>query len=84
MNDELSRVWGSQSLSRRRVLRSSAIGAAGLGAAALIGCGGAPATETPTAAAPGKTTGAPSATTAPAAKKKGGTLKHSMVADPPG
>ncbi|MGE3855717.1 MAG: ABC transporter substrate-binding protein [Dehalococcoidia bacterium] len=87
MNDELSRVWGSQSLSRRRMLRSSAIGAAGLGAAALIGCGSSSETKpagSAEAPAAGKAAGAPSATTAPAAKKKGGTLKHSMVADPPG
>ncbi len=76
LNDQLSTVW-----SRRRLLRSSAVGAAGLGAAALIGCGSAPKEEP---AAPGKAAGAPSATTAPQAKRKGGTLKTSMVADPPG
>ncbi|MDA0301240.1 MAG: ABC transporter substrate-binding protein [Chloroflexi bacterium] len=68
------------------MIRGSAAGLAGLGAAALIGCGGGDGggTASPTAAPPGKTTGAPQATTAPAAKKMGGVLKTSIVGDPPG
>lgn len=82
MNGKLSSVWAPQPLSRRSLLRSSAIGISGLGAAALIGCGS---SEEEKSAAPAQgASGAPSATTAPQARKRGGVLKTSMIADPPG
>ena len=55
------------------------MGAAGLGAAALIGCSSTKKDE-PAAVAKGAS-GTP---TAPQAKRRGGVLKTSMVADPPG
>ncbi|MGE3855718.1 MAG: ABC transporter substrate-binding protein [Dehalococcoidia bacterium] len=72
-------------LSRRRLVRGGAVGLAGLGAAALIGCrgGGTPAAEQarPPAAASGS--GA-AGTAAPQTKRRGGTLRSSLVGDPPG
>ena len=81
MEAELSEVWTSRSLGRRRLLRSSAIGIAGMGAAALIGCGSGKKKDEPVAASKGA---APAASSAPAVKKRGGVLKTSLVADPPG
>jgi ABC-type transport system substrate-binding protein len=65
-----------RSVSRRSVLRGSAIGAAGLAGAALIGCGG---EEAPPARPPTGATPAPRATVAPteqvAQAKMGGTFR---------
>lgn len=83
MNEKLSPVWASRSLSRRGLLRSSAIGAAGLGGSALIGCGSST-KDVPAASNKGAAPSAPSAAGAPAVKKRGGVLKTSLVADPPG
>jgi peptide/nickel transport system substrate-binding protein len=76
--------WSSKRLSRRGVLRGTGISVAGLGAAALIGCGGddSPSTGTvaPTATAPGS--GDPSGTVAPTpdgGPVSGGTLTYSST-----
>ena len=74
-------TWARQGLSRRRVIRASALGAAGLGAAALIGCGGGSAPSPGATKAPAATS---ATSTAPQAKKRGGTLRTSLVGDPPG
>jgi peptide/nickel transport system substrate-binding protein len=74
--------WGHGGISRRQLLRSSGVGIAGLSAAALIGCGGE--TEGTPAQTPGGGQGAPAATSAPGDRKRGGVIKTSMVADPPG
>ena len=64
-------------LSRRLLIRSAALGGAGLTGAALFGCK----SGTGDAGKSG-TTNAPSA--AAAQPRKGGTLKHNLSADPPG
>ena len=66
------------SISRRSLIRSAAVGAGGLAAAALIGC---------TGAGTAKPGGAPAQGSAPPAaqtRRRGGTLKTSILADPPG
>ena len=64
-------------ISRRAAIRTGAIAASGLGAAALIGCTSGPGSGTPT---PAKTGASPTAQ----AKRRGGTLKTSVLADAPG
>ena len=67
------------SFSRRSLIRSAAISSAGLAAASLVGCssgGGTP----QTGGAATKSSASPPAQT----KRRGGTLKTSILADPPG
>ncbi|MGE3856356.1 MAG: ABC transporter substrate-binding protein [Dehalococcoidia bacterium] len=89
MGEFNSTVWTRARVGRRQLIRSTGIGAVGLGAAALIGCGssssgGGDAGGSGGASTPATSQGAPSATSAPSVRKKGGVIKTSMVADPPG
>jgi peptide/nickel transport system substrate-binding protein len=87
MFDEDSGYWarsGRRRVSRRVVLRGAAAGAAGIAAAALVGCGadeeegaGPASPATPAGTSPAVTGGQPSAA------KSGGTLNYLIGGDPP-
>jgi len=80
-----SRYWGRTSMSRRSMLRGSAVGAAGLAGAALIGCGGGGSDATP-AATGTAVSGTPTAVASAKTAKKGGTLRIAgqLTGDVPG
>ena len=80
MAEDSKGTWGGR-LTRRSLLRSTAIGTAGLAGAALLGCSSGDGSSTGGAGATKST-----ATTAAAAAKPrfGGKLTDTMVGDPPG
>ncbi len=67
-----SSYWGRTAMSRRSVLRGSAVGVAGLAGAALIGCGGGSKDAGPVATA---VAGTPTAVANNKTARKGGTLR---------
>ncbi|MEI7924858.1 MAG: ABC transporter substrate-binding protein, partial [Chloroflexota bacterium] len=67
-----SSYWGRTAMSRRSVLRGSAVGVAGLAGAALIGCGGGSKDAAPVATA---VAGTPTAVANNKTARKGGTLR---------
>src|SRR5436190_18964852 len=81
---ERSNYWrlAERQWTRRRLLKSAALGGAGLGAAALIGCGG---NDSSKPAAPATQAAGAAATQAAAATpKRGGIWRNSTIGDPPG
>ncbi len=76
--------WKTKRLSRRQTLRGAGLGLAGIGAAALIGCGGDEGTDTPGTSTPTGGTGGtstPLPTQDPNAIQRGGTLRYSSTID---
>ena len=78
-----STYWGRNAVSRRTLLRGSAVGVAGLAGAALIGCGGGSSQPAPAGTA---STGTPTAVASNKTAKKGGTLRIAgqLTGDVPG
>jgi peptide/nickel transport system substrate-binding protein len=82
----MSNYWTRQQISRRSMLRGTAVGAAGLSGAVLIGCGGGDdevdADPTAAATAAGGGTAAATATADPNAPKSGGKLVFRIGSEP--
>ena len=79
-----STYWGRNAVSRRTLLRGSAVGVGGLAGAALIGCGGGSSNQaTPAGTA---SVGTPTAVASNKTAKKGGTLRIAgqLTGDVPG